>query len=75
MALINHQDAAPIFTSSRKFFAGLSPEECCLMNVLILRSEYMMFWALVLRNFLTPIKEIEEKMLSQRSRSVGWLSS
>jgi len=41
------------------------------MNILILRSEHIMFWELLLRNFSIPSKKIEEKMPFQRFGSAG----
>jgi len=71
MTLINYQATVPTSMSSGKFFAGLLPKEYCLMNIPILRSEHMMFWTLLLRNFLTPINETGEKTPFQRSRFIG----
>jgi len=72
MALIKYYKATPISTKNKtKSFVGLLPKGYYLINIPILRSKHVMFWASLLINLSTSNNKIGEKTLFQRSRSMG----
>ena len=73
IVLIKYYTMKPIFSSSRKSLASLLLRKYCLINIPVLRSKQVMFWALQLRNLLIPSNKIGAKRPSQRSGLTGWL--
>ena len=71
--LTKYHATKPISASFGKSLAGLLSRKWCLINILILRSEQVMFWALLLKNLLILNNKTGAKKLFQKPRSAGWL--
>ena len=73
ITLIKHHATKPISASSGKFLVGLLPRECYLINIPILRSKQVMFWALQLRTLLILMLWFNAQRVKQRTNScIEW---